>query len=667
MSDIETADLSWRDGDMPESNRFGDIYFNPTDGLSETRYVFLEGIGAPDCWKESRDFVIGETGFGTGLNFLASWQAWEKSAKPGCRLHYISVEGFPLTREELKKALSAWPELAEQARELVAQYPSLHPGFHRLILAGGRVYLTLLFGEVTHMLDQVTGRVDAWFLDGFAPSKNPDMWRLEVYQQLARLSASDARLATFTAAGHVRRGLADAGFDMQKAPGFGHKRECLRGLFKGGSNQWNGRPWYAPPAPLAQGSQIAVIGGGVAGISLARGLRAAGFKPVVFEAAKRLAAVGSGNYTGLIQPRLTAADSLEGRFNAASFLFAARHYDRIHEAQEVWHPNRGVMQLARRPEDLDRFNRLIQEARLPADQMSLLEASVASEIAGIRINHPALYFPKAGALHPRNLVPLLAEGLEIRLRTAVANISFTDDMWRLMDADGNCLDRVDAVVLATGALSTNLCPLPDFPINANRGQVVHLKATETSAKLQVGLSAGGYICPPAVIDSELAHVSGASYSNITGETEADFWRQLDGDDEAENLGRLEEISPDLARLRILPGNPGRAGLRATVSDHMPVAGGLPDPDWCEENYADLHHGKAARHYAPVHYQPGLYCLTGLASRGLQSAPYLTEALVDLMLGVPNLLTRDHLEAIHMGRFQVRRLQRRKQRASSGPG
>lgn len=659
MSDLEAADLSWRDGQMPESNRFGDIYFNPGDGLSETRYVFLEGIGAPDCWRDAKDFTVGETGFGTGLNFLACWQAWEKNAPAGSRLHYVSVEGYPLSKADLDKALSAWPELASEAEELIAAYPSLHPGFHRLNLASGRVRLTLLFGEVTEMLDQVSGQVDAWFLDGFAPSKNPDMWRMEVYQQLARLSRSGARLATFTAAGHVRRGLNEVGFEMQKAPGFGHKRECLRGNFQGRPEFWNGKPWYHAPDPLPLESSVAVIGGGVAGISLANALKRAGYLPIVYETAPQLAGVGSGNYTGLMQPRLTAADSLEGRFNAASFLNAARHYDQMGETEDIWHPARGVMQLAYRDADLQRFERLVSEARLPADQMILLTESEASERAGIVIKTPALFFPKAGALRPRDLVPLLAKDLDVRLGADIVKLSREGNTWQLKGALGKLVGEADLVILTAGVQTADLSGLMDFPLNANRGQVVHLQASERSEKLRVGLSAGGYICPPVQLDGQLCHVSGASYANITGETENEAWRDLSQEDELENLERLEVISPDLKDLKPHEGNAGRAGLRATVADHMPVAGPLPDSIWFDGEYEDLHHGKPVSKYQKARYQPGLFCLTGLASRGLQTAPYLAESIVDQLKSVPNILPRDHLEAIHPGRFQIRRLQRRK--------
>ncbi|RED45096.1 bifunctional tRNA (5-methylaminomethyl-2-thiouridine)(34)-methyltransferase MnmD/FAD-dependent 5-carboxymethylaminomethyl-2-thiouridine(34) oxidoreductase MnmC [Aestuariispira insulae] len=662
-TDLQPASLTWRPGNMPESNAFGDIYFNPEAGLGETRYVFLEGIGAPAVWQEAMDFSIGETGFGTGLNFLATWHLWRETARQGARLNYVSVEGFPLAKADLAKALAVWPELALEAADLIEAYPPLHPGFHRIELDGGRVSLTLLFGDVVAMLDQLSGPVDAWFLDGFAPSKNPDMWQPAVYAQLARLSKPGAGLATFTAAGHVRRGLADAGFGMAKMPGFGRKRECLRGRLVEPTANWNGRPWFAPPIPLPKGASVAVIGAGIAGVSVAQALQQAGYDCAIYERADRAATVGSGNHTGLVQPRLTAANSPEGRFNAASFLFAIRHYDRLDRTDPVWLPQRGVMQLARAREDVDRFNRLIAEKRLPVDQMMLLSPEQASEKAGIPIDREALYFPKAGALKPRALVPGLIGGCPVHYGRTIERLQREGTHWHLLDAAENMIAQADAVVIACGAFMRGLWPMADMPLHANRGQVAHVKASTLSAQLKTGLSCGGYICPPVEIDGEVAHVTGASYGNWRDDPAAESWRDLDPEDEQMNLDGLGKIVPNLGDLQPLSGMPGRAGLRATIPDHMPVMGPLPDEGYFDQNYGDLHHGKPARLYPAAQYHPGLYCLTGLASRGLQTAPFLASALVDLMVGRPCGLTRDFLEAVHPARFQIRRLQRRKRRYS----
>ncbi|MGB2110249.1 MAG: tRNA (5-methylaminomethyl-2-thiouridine)(34)-methyltransferase MnmD, partial [Marinobacter vinifirmus] len=169
---MEPADLVWRDG-VPESARFGDVYFSRDNGLEETRYVFIGRNRLRERFTEladNRHFVVAETGFGTGLNFLAAWAEWLdcRPKDDSAILHFVSVERFPLTRSDLEKALSFWPELAPQAAELIAHYPPLIQGTHRLVLAGGRIRLTLYFGDVLDAWRDLSFQADAWFLDGFA-------------------------------------------------------------------------------------------------------------------------------------------------------------------------------------------------------------------------------------------------------------------------------------------------------------------------------------------------------------------------------------------------------------------------------------------------------------------------------------------------------------------
>lgn len=657
MARLHNADLDWRDGKTPESRQFGDIYFSPKDGLAETRHVFLDGIGAPDIWAGRDCFTIGETGFGTGLNFLATWAAWRKKAAPSSRLNFLSVEGFPLSGDALGKALSVWAEFSELTENLVDLYPEIHPGFHRLSFDDGRVTLTLLFGEVEEMLSRVEGQVDAWYLDGFAPSKNPDMWRPAVFQQLARLSKPGARLATFTAAGQVRRDLTEAGFAMQKAPGFGYKRECLRGAFEGEVHAYTGKPWFAPAPAQGIAGPVAVIGGGVAGLTVARRLRQAGADVTVYER-DRLGAVGSGNRVGLIQPRLTAADSLDGRFNAAAYLHACRHYDQMEAAGKTsWVGPRGVLQLARDDEEAERFMRLVAEERLPGSVMQPVTGDAASDLAGIPLDRPGLWFPHGGGLKPRAVLEASARDLSIFEQATIAGLEQSEGGWVLRDPGGNVLQETQAVILANGPFACDLWPIADLPLVAKRGQVVHLAASEASRKLKVGLSFGRYLSPAVEEAEGCFHVSGASFNLWEGMPEDEDWRQLRDEDEAEILQDVRGLSRSFADLPALPNNPGRAGLRASIIDHLPAVGAVHDGAYFDQAYGDLHHGRRQSGYGPARYLPGLYAMTGLGSRGFQTAPLLADMLVDQMLGAPLPVPRDVTEALHTGRFQIRRLRR----------
>lgn len=224
---LPTAELDWGADGVPRSGVFGDVYFSVADGLAETHAVFHAGCNLPAAWENTQHFTIAELGFGTGLNFLATWQLFNATQREGQHLHYISTEGFPLTLADATRALSHWPELQPLATQLLAQWPLALRGVQRLCFPN--VTLTLWLGDVAETLPQMEFTADAWFLDGFAPSKNPAMWE-GIYQHLARLSRSGTRAATYSVAVAVQRGLAAAGFIIEKVPGFGRKRERLQAV-----------------------------------------------------------------------------------------------------------------------------------------------------------------------------------------------------------------------------------------------------------------------------------------------------------------------------------------------------------------------------------------------------------------------------------------------------
>ncbi|MGE3770663.1 MAG: tRNA (5-methylaminomethyl-2-thiouridine)(34)-methyltransferase MnmD [Bdellovibrionales bacterium] len=223
---LPTAELDWGDDGLPRSRAFGDVYFSATDGLAETRTVFLGGCNLPAEWQNTKHFTIAELGFGTGLNFLATWQLWQQSNAQGW-LHYVSTEFAPLTKGDAGRAFAHWPELAPYAAQLLARWPANVRGPQRLIFPDARITLTLFLDDIATTLPQLHAQVDAWFLDGFAPAKNGAMWAEGLWTHIKRLSHTGTRLGTYTVAGDVRRALQAIGFTVSKEPGFGSKRERL--------------------------------------------------------------------------------------------------------------------------------------------------------------------------------------------------------------------------------------------------------------------------------------------------------------------------------------------------------------------------------------------------------------------------------------------------------
>jgi len=271
FSPIVPARLSFRDGAL-HSEQFGDVYFSTDGGIEETRHVFLAGNGLPARFATRPHFTIVELGFGTGLNFLTTWQAWRGHAAASARLHYVAVEKHPLLPEDLARVQRHWPQFSALARALQAEYPPLFPGFHRLLFDGGRIMLTLLLGEVQSLLDELEATADAFFLDGFSPSRNPQMWTPGVFAALRRLAVPGTTAATYSVAGTVRAGLTQAGFAVERQPGFGHKREMLVARV----------PGLEPVSAPVQ--RVVVIGGGIAGASCALALARRGVRAEVLEA-----------------------------------------------------------------------------------------------------------------------------------------------------------------------------------------------------------------------------------------------------------------------------------------------------------------------------------------------------------------------------------------------
>jgi tRNA 5-methylaminomethyl-2-thiouridine biosynthesis bifunctional protein len=340
--------LQWGEDGAPFSQQFDDIYFSREDGLAETDYVFLQQNRLAERWaaldpQQAGVFVIGETGFGTGLNFFCAWQLWQTVAPKSWRLHFISVEKFPLEREQLQRALQQWPQFAAQSAELLENYPTRIPGHHLLQLSDS-VALQLIFDDAVSAFadlhdsaasDLRNGfKIDAWFLDGFAPAKNPAMWSTELFAHIGRLSRPGTSFATFTVAGPVKRGLIEAGFRIEKIAGFGNKRQMLRGVFDTAPAVLSSAPkpryraidyWaYPPHSPATQAStQTAIIiGGGLAGTSTARALAERGWSVTLLEREATLASGASGNPSGVLYTKLSTQAGTLNRFARCVFIGA---------------------------------------------------------------------------------------------------------------------------------------------------------------------------------------------------------------------------------------------------------------------------------------------------------------------------------------------------------
>ncbi|AYC33597.1 bifunctional tRNA (5-methylaminomethyl-2-thiouridine)(34)-methyltransferase MnmD/FAD-dependent 5-carboxymethylaminomethyl-2-thiouridine(34) oxidoreductase MnmC [Pseudomonas cavernae] len=643
------AQIDWDDRGLPRSRVFGDVYFSSLDGLEETRQVFLANNElAPRfaALPEGGQLVIGETGFGTGLNFLCAWQLFEQSAPAGARLHFVSVEKYPLSRADLQRALALWPQLAAYAEPLLAQYVAIHPGFQRLLFAEGRVVLTLLIGDALECLAQLDARVDAWFLDGFAPAKNPQMWNAELYAELARLSAPGATLGTFTSAGFVRRGLKEVGFEMKRMPGMGKKWEVMKGRFAGQS-QSGGKPWFARPTFVPARREALVIGAGLAGCATAASLAARGWQVGLLERHAELAQEASGNPQGVLYLKLSAHGTALSRLILSGFGHTRRLLERLKRGQD-WDAC-GVLQLAFDAQEGARQAKLA--AAFAPELLRPVEQAEAESLAGVALASGGLYFPEGGWVHPPALCRRFAEHANIRLLTHREALELRRDgaLWQAWAGD-RLLAEAPVVVLAGAAEVRRFAQTAELPLKRIRGQITRLQQTAASAALHTVVCAEGYVAPAR--DGE--HTLGASFDFASDDLTPTTAEHLG------NLGLLAEISTDLAaRLQVAQLSPeqleGRAAFRCTSPDYLPIVGPLADASAFAAAYAVL--GKDARQTpdAPCPWLDGLYLNSGHGSRGLITAPLAGELLAAWLDDEPLPLPRAVAEACHPNRFLRRRL------------
>lgn len=511
------------------SEEYDDIYFSKEDGLSETRHVFLAGNNLPAAWQGAPRFCICETGFGTGLNILAAWKLFDDTTHEGQRLDFISIEKFPLSTLQIKEALEPWrPELGDYLDRMLAVYPMRVRGFHRVDLAPN-VSLTLVFDDVRRALPEIEACVDAWFLDGFAPAKNPDMWESVLYEQMARLSARGASFASFTAAGDVRRGLAANGFSVEKQKGYGRKRDMIAGRYEG-----VGR------APLSPPKSVAVVGAGIAGLAAAWHLQRAGICVRVYEAEASVAAKASGNICGVVNPKLTAQASAQSDYYTAAFAYARRFLKSLDGIEYAPH---GSLHLQLNEDKERRFNGYIENLGWYPTHMMLVDASTASDIAGVSIEKPCLYYPDAAAVSPVKLCNTLAQGLDVVTGARIETLEMLE---------------ADAVVLANAA---DIKTFLDVPIGRVRGQVTRLVPNDVSRRLKTNLSYGGYLTP---LMAGGVHMCGATFQPWGVSDEV-----LD-EDHGHNIRSLMEAVPAIGRDLTVAG--GWTGFRASTKDRLPLVG-----------------------------------------------------------------------------------------------
>ncbi|MBW8458718.1 MAG: bifunctional tRNA (5-methylaminomethyl-2-thiouridine)(34)-methyltransferase MnmD/FAD-dependent 5-carboxymethylaminomethyl-2-thiouridine(34) oxidoreductase MnmC [Thiobacillus sp.] len=601
LKTIVPARLEFKDG-VPYSAAYGDIYHSADGGAGQARHVFLHGCDLPHRWAGRDSFVVLETGFGTGLNFLTTWAAWRDDPQRPARLHFLSVEKHPFCADDLARLHALWPEFSALSDELRANWPTLTPGFHRIALAGGRVQLTLMLGDAHDCLPQVHAGVDAFYLDGFAPDCNADLWHPRLFDALAKLARPGAVAASYTVAAAVRQGLTEAGFACEKRAGFGRKRHCLSARHAGRFQR----------VESAVPQRVAVIGAGVAGAAVAHALAARGLSVTVFERADAPAQAASGNPVAVFRPLISRDDSLSSRLTRAAFLHDLRAWAALDGIE--W-SRCGVLHLAKDADAAMKQQQALAATAPPAGYARWVELGEARELANWPVAAPGTFYPAAGWVVPAGLCRAWLNHPAIQLKTgsAVACVQAVASGWQVLGDDGAVLAEADAVVLANARDALDLAPDQPWPLSTVRGQITQLPPRCLPAIRRV-IAREGYVAPGG----------GRLLVGATYEHDDDDTAPRTASDMA-NLARLEAILPGAGEHLGAGEVKGRASLRATLPDRLPIVGAVSG-------------------------QLGLFVAAGYASRGVVWAGLLGEALADLLTQQPLPLEAELMQAIRPERF-----------------
>ncbi len=667
LTPLETAEVTWDAQGEPRSHRYDDPYYSNADGVAESTHVFIDGCDLPRRLAQHHrgSYRIGELGFGTGLNFILSWRAFRQSAPPSLRLHYVSIDKHPLRREEIERALASWPQLANEARALVQAVPPPVEGIHRRSFEAGRIVLDLHWADVEDAIAELKrpdqALFDSWYLDGFAPKRNPSMWNGERFKQLAKISFPGATVATYSAAGQVRRDLQSAGFEIHKRPGYGQKRESLVGTYTGDSPKGDSptlssagsqtTPWDLNAAnTLPPPTAAIVVGAGLAGAHIAASLARRGTAVTVLDRGS-IAGRASGNRQGVLFHRLSHQRSNLADFSLYASLYATDLYRQMLEEGQDSEIIDGALNGCLQGLDADALGGPLAELLKGLPELGrLVNAEEGSDILGQKITGAGLWQAESGWFSPATICRRLLrhQGIELLEHCGELRLQTTEEGWDLRTETDNRF-AAPVVIVAGGIDSNDLLPNWRLPTKPVRGQTTQVPASNDTS-LNAAFCHKGYISP--AMQGE--HCIGATFAPGSAD------RDIRPGDHTENLHKLAEALPAWAtQLASLDTDnlQGRAEVRCASPDYLPMVGPIPDLDAFQERFAPLEKDASTIINRRGVFIPGLYVTTAHGSRGLSYAALSAEVLASELFHEPSPVTADIRRAIAPARFLIRAMVR----------
>ncbi len=664
LSSISTANVSFNQEGLPISEEFDDIYFDHNDKTSQSEYVFIQGNQIPKIWEMAEpedEFVILETGFGTGLNFLLTLQKFidfKQQNQSTLTLRFISTEKFPLSHKDLSKALAALPELSELSEQLLAQYSYESIVGKPMRFAEGAVSLQIYFCDSTQALTKIepstSGFVDAFYLDGFAPSRNPQMWQPALFAQLARVAKKGASLSTFTVAGQVKRDLVAAGFKLKKRKHTSIKSETLTANYVGFRE---GKPLagYKIRPNIIKPQHVSIVGGGISSACMALALVKKGVRVNLYCQDKQLAQGASSNAIGAIYPLLHQQKDTISHFYHLGFEHALALYQSLlAQGYQFSHGFDGLIDVCYKQPLQDRQQVFAQNPCWPADLIQAIDTEKVDELANVKVGYPGLLYPRAGWVSPPELVQAILKaatdtGLcKIKTNHKVDSIKpIGDERWLISTNKGQ--KQVQHLVLCPGADGLKMPILDDLPLSQVRGQVSQMQSNADIGPLKTVLCHKGYLTP----QNNGVHCIGATFEkdsdDISPRKEDDIY----------NIDMLNRCLGDIGKWKEQDVMASKARLRCCTPDHMPIAGSMPDTELHKQYYQHLSKDKHWHVEQPTPVKTGLYVLTGLGARGLSSASLLADILACELCDEPYPVDEEMLFNLAPNRFVIRDIIKRK--------
>lgn len=673
--------ISFQADGSPYSQHFDDIYFDTDDGYQQSEAVFIGGNELAQNFAQlsnDSNLTIAETGFGTGLNFLLTlkhlflqFNSAEISSLPS--ITYISTEKFPLTKAELEKSLAILPQLSTYSALLLSKYPKEVTDDIELSFFEGKITLKLLYGDATESFSKLapakhqrtsTGFIDVWYLDGFSPSRNPEMWSDALFEQIARLSKEQASLSTFTVAGFVKRGLTKVGFRLAKREIDCKKEHCLAGLFQSPKTSSKG---YQLRESITKPQHVAMIGGGIASACAAYLLTQNGIKVTLYCKDSGVAQGASSNAIGALFPLLhQQKDDISEFYEQAFWRARALYTELADKGFEFAHQWCGLLEISYKESLQARQNKFEQLQTWPESLVKSINAEQASNFANIKLPFGGLFMPSAGWIAPQELVKQLFKAAEttgrLRIKPNIkinkisqvqrkhrdknSESSAERNNWEIHSDQGVFKESV--VVLAGGADAIKLDMLNQLPLTSTRGQVTSMRTNDDIGPLNTVICHKGYLTPK----HNNIHCIGATFEKDSTNIEAT------SEDDEFNLNMLNKCLPNLVAWNKADIATSKARLRCMTPDHLPIVGPMPNIEAHKRSYAHLSKDKNWRYNQLPDVVPNMYVMTGFGARGLCTAPLAADILLADLCGTPYPVNNKRLFSLAANRFVIRDITRR---------